>query len=99
MSWLQSLDQVAMTIRAYRKQIEDLCDKELTKAHRQLQNGDDPAQVLSKVCSCPTNKLLHHPACKCVKQVLKVVLRFYKWTRIVWQFLRVLKLFNKRRDI
>jgi glutamyl-tRNA reductase len=61
MSWLQSLDLVATTIRAYRKQIEDLCDAELVKSLRQLRRGDDPVQVLTVFARALTNKLLHTP--------------------------------------
>ena len=62
MTWLNSFDMVATTIRAYRKQIEDICDAELAKALRQLQNGDDPAQVLTSFAHVFTNKLLHTPS-------------------------------------
>jgi glutamyl-tRNA reductase len=60
--WVQTLDQVAMTIRAYRSQIEDLCHTELSKALRQLQRGDDPVQVLASFAHALTNKLLHNPS-------------------------------------
>lgn len=61
MAWLHSLDLVATTIRAYRKQIEDLCEGELTKSLRQLQRGDDPEQVLTFFARALTQKLLHTP--------------------------------------
>jgi glutamyl-tRNA reductase len=61
MTWLRSLDLVATTIRAYRKQIEDLCDAELSKSLRQLQRGDDPVQVLTVFARALTQKLLHTP--------------------------------------
>lgn len=61
-AWLNSLDQVATTIRVYRKQIEDLCDAELTRALRQLNKGDDPVQVLASFAHALTNKLLHNPS-------------------------------------
>jgi len=61
MAWLHSLDLVATTIRAYRKQIEDLCDGELSKSLRQLQRGDDPVQVLTVFAHMLTQKLLHTP--------------------------------------
>ncbi len=61
MTWLRSLDLVATTIRAYRKQIEDLCDAELSKSLRQLQRGDDPVQVLTVFAHALTQKLLHTP--------------------------------------
>jgi glutamyl-tRNA reductase len=60
--WLNSLDKVAKTICAYRKQIEDLCRIELIKATKQLQRGDDPLQVLNVFAHGLTNKLLHAPS-------------------------------------
>ncbi|MEO8400710.1 MAG: glutamyl-tRNA reductase [Gammaproteobacteria bacterium] len=60
-AWLQSLDLVATTIRAYRKQIEDLCEAELSKSLRQLQRGEDPARVLTLFTHALTQKLLHTP--------------------------------------
>lgn len=60
-AWLQSLDLVATTIRAYRKQIEDLCEAELSKSLRQLQRGEDPARVLTIFTHALTQKLLHTP--------------------------------------
>lgn len=62
MAWLVSFDQVATTIRAYRKQIEELCQAELQKAFRQLQRGEDSAEVLASFAHAFTNKLLHHPS-------------------------------------
>ncbi len=62
MAWLQSLDAVATTISHYRKQIEELCRTELVKFRRQLQRGDDPADVLTNFAHSLTNKLLHHPS-------------------------------------
>lgn len=62
MVWLQALDQVAETIRSYRKQVKDLCDAELLKAMKQLQRGEDPAQVLMNFAHLFTNKLLHNPS-------------------------------------
>jgi glutamyl-tRNA reductase len=62
MVWLNSLDMVAVTIRAYRKQIEDLCHAEMTKAMRQLKRGDDPMEVMSSFAQALTNKLLHTPS-------------------------------------
>lgn len=62
MGWLKSLDLVATTIRAYRKQIEDLCDTELSKSLRQLQRGEDPAEVLNFFARALTKKLLHTPS-------------------------------------
>ncbi len=61
MAWLYSLDLVATTIRAYRKQIDDLCQSELSKSLRQLRRGDDPAEVLTLFAHALTQKLLHTP--------------------------------------
>lgn len=61
-AWATSLDKVAMTIKAYRKQIEDMCRIELAKATRQLERGDDPVQVLTSFSYALTNKLLHTPS-------------------------------------
>lgn len=61
MAWLHSLDLVATTIRAYRKQIEDLCQGELAKSLRQLRRGDNPEQVLTLFARALTQKLLHTP--------------------------------------
>ncbi len=62
MLWLTSLDKVATTIRAYREQIEALCQTELTKAKRQLKRGDDPSEVIANFAHALTNKLLHTPS-------------------------------------
>jgi glutamyl-tRNA reductase len=61
-AWLRSFDVVATTIRAYRKQIEDICYAEMTKSVQQLERGDDPAQVLASFAYAFTNKLLHSPS-------------------------------------
>ncbi len=62
MIWLTSLDKVATTIRAYRKQVEDLCHVELTKAKQQLRRGNDPSEVIANFAHALTNKLLHTPS-------------------------------------
>jgi glutamyl-tRNA reductase len=62
MLWLNSLDMVGTTIRAYREKIEDLCHAELAKAMQQLNRGDDPVQVLASFAQALTNKLLHTPS-------------------------------------
>lgn len=62
MLWLNSLDKVAITIRAYRKQVEDLCHAELVKAKRQLMRGQDPSEVIANFAHTLTNKLLHTPS-------------------------------------
>ena len=61
MLWLNSLEKVAVTIRAYRRQVEELCHIELSKAKKQLSRGEDPAQVLTDFSHALSNKLLHTP--------------------------------------
>jgi glutamyl-tRNA reductase len=61
-AWQQSIDAVTATIRAYRRQIEDLSQAEMSKAMRQLERGDDPVQVLAVFANALTNKLLHTPS-------------------------------------
>lgn len=58
----RSFDKVAYTIRAYRKQIEDICGQELDKARSDLLKGSDPALVLEAFAHAYTNKLLHIPS-------------------------------------
>ena len=61
MTWLDSLDMVATTIRAYRQQIDAICQLELNKAIKQIERGDNPSQVLMSFAHAFTNKLLHTP--------------------------------------
>jgi len=61
-TWLHSLDLVATTITAYRRQVEELCCIELTKARLQLERGITPEEVLSQFAYALTNKLLHTPS-------------------------------------
>lgn len=61
MLWLNSLEKVATTIRAYRRQVEEICDVELSKAKKQLSRGDDPEHVLTSFSYALSNKLLHTP--------------------------------------
>lgn len=61
-AWLHSFEMVTMTICAYRKQIENLCQAELTKALRQLEGGDNAAEVLTAFAHALTNKVLHTPS-------------------------------------
>lgn len=58
----QSFDHVAYTIRAYRKQIEDICSDEIRKAELMLAKGKDPRLVLQAFAYAYTNKLLHEPS-------------------------------------
>lgn len=67
---LHSQDQVSDTIRAYREQIESICEIELIKALRQLANNNDDAvidrqyveRVLRHFVYVVTNKLMHAPS-------------------------------------
>ncbi len=61
-AWLASFDMVAVTIRKYRNQIEEMGRLELIKAAKQLERGDDPVQVLTSFAYAFTNKLLHSPS-------------------------------------
>jgi len=58
---MKALDKVAYTIRAYRGQIEEICQTELIKAKQQLRQGADPAYVLDAFAYAFTQKLLHTP--------------------------------------
>jgi glutamyl-tRNA reductase len=59
---LQSYDKVTHTIRAYRAQVEAMCDLELAKAKQQLNSGGDPQKILEMFANAFTNKLLHTPS-------------------------------------
>lgn len=59
---LTSLDKIAHAISVYRGRIEELCQVELLKAKRQLQQGADPAAVLDAFAYAFTQKLLHAPS-------------------------------------
>lgn len=58
----QSFDYVASIIRAYRKQIEDICGREILKAQQELAKGNNPTMVLEDFAKDYTNKLLHIPS-------------------------------------
>ena len=58
----QMVDEVSHTIRAYRQQIEALCQNELTKAMQQLQLGGDPHLILPAFANSFMNKVLHQPS-------------------------------------
>lgn len=62
LAWQKSLSMVSTTIKAYRSQIEEMCQLELMKAMKQLQQGDDPAEVMAGFAHAFTNKLLHAPS-------------------------------------
>ena len=57
---LRSLDVVS-TVTELRGHVESLRDECLTKAKKQLANGDDPAKVLQQFAHTYTNKILHTP--------------------------------------
>jgi glutamyl-tRNA reductase len=59
---LNSLNQVATTIKAYRGQIEEICRVELTKAKHQLNQGEDADKVLDVFADALIKKLLHTPS-------------------------------------
>lgn len=58
----QMVDEVSYTIRAYRQQVEALCQNELSKATQQLQSGGDPHLILNTFANSFMNKVLHHPS-------------------------------------
>ncbi len=60
MAWLRAQDS-ANSIRALRHQAETLRDETHARALRQLQQGKDPAEVLSYLANTLTNKLIHAP--------------------------------------
>jgi len=62
MEWLQSVDLVTETIRAFRGRMEYFCEIELERAKRQLDRGEDPAKVLSLFARALTQKMLHSPS-------------------------------------
>jgi glutamyl-tRNA reductase len=59
---IYSFDKVAHTIRAYRGQIEEICQAELMKAKQQLAQGRDPHKVLETFSNAFMNKLMHAPS-------------------------------------
>lgn len=59
---LASIDKVSATIRAYRGQVQSICNAELHKAKQQLQQGTDPDKVLEIFAHSYTKKLLHEPS-------------------------------------
>jgi glutamyl-tRNA reductase len=50
------------TLRNFRSQAEQLRERELARAIRQLQGGGDPEQILSRLSRSLTNKMLHGPS-------------------------------------
>lgn len=62
MNSLKSIEKISHTIRAYRGQIEDICQVELLKAKQQLELGIDPAVALDNFARAFTKKLMHAPS-------------------------------------
>jgi len=60
--WQNSIDLVSSTIRAWRGQMENLCQTELTKALNQLQRGEDPSVVMQMFSRTLMQKILHTPS-------------------------------------
>ncbi len=59
-NWLQSLSAVD-SIRRYRNQADLIKDALLQRAQAQLEAGADPAQVMNRLASQLTNRLIHAP--------------------------------------
>lgn len=62
MEWLASLDLVTATIRSWRGNMENLCQKELSRSMRRLERGEEPTQVLKSFAHALTQKILHSPS-------------------------------------
>jgi len=60
MGWVQAQGSVSL-IRQFRGQAQQIRETELKKALRQINNGDEAAQVLQKLAHSLTNKLTHAP--------------------------------------
>ncbi len=63
MEWLNSLDAVD-TIKALRRQANQIQQEVLIAAQSKLENGADPNTVLLDVTRTLTNKLIHNPSTK-----------------------------------
>ncbi len=61
MAWLRAQDSTQY-VRALRQQAEGLRDQVLERAHKQLRQGKDPAEVLNYLANTLTNKLIHAPS-------------------------------------
>lgn len=81
---LRSLDVVS-TVTSLRTQIESLKDECLTKARRQLANGDDPAKVLQQFAHTYTNKILHTPTKQMRKAGAEGQLEIMDWVQELFQ--------------
>lgn len=49
------------TVKAFRARAEALCQEELRRALKMLENGQQPDQVLTSLAKSLTNKLIHNP--------------------------------------
>jgi len=81
---LRSLDVVS-TVTSLRTQIESLKDECLSKARRQLANGDDPAKVLQLFAHTYTNKILHTPTKQMRKAGAEGQLEIMDWVQELFQ--------------
>ena len=81
---LRSLDVVS-TVTSLRAQIESLKDECLSKARRQLANGDDPAKVLQLFAHTYTNKILHTPTKQMRKAGAEGQLEIMDWVQELFQ--------------
>jgi len=61
MSWLKSLNAIG-TLRRYRSQAEEIRDKAVANAQKQLKNGRAPEQVIEELAKQLTNKIIHQPS-------------------------------------
>ena len=81
---LRSLDVVS-TVTSLRTHIESLKDECLSKARRQLANGDDPAKVLQQFAHTYTNKILHTPTKQMRKAGAEGQLEIMDWVQELFQ--------------
>ncbi len=61
MNWLTSLDSIAI-MREFREHAEDIRDKAVANALKQLKNGKEAEQVIKELARQLTNKLIHKPS-------------------------------------
>ncbi len=61
MNWLRSLDSIAI-MREFREHAEDIRDKAVANALKQLKNGKEAEQVIKELARQLTNKLIHKPS-------------------------------------
>ncbi len=64
MAWLTSFAAASSSIRTWRSEMEKVCQAELMKYTRQLQRGENPADVLQAFARAMTQKILHTPSVK-----------------------------------